>query len=279
MKKINTSTLLTVAGLALGVTTNIIVAKRTDLYIKRCRYTSVDKLGAIKEENPDVTECELTKKEKATIAAKVYWPALITGGLATTSILLSKKIDVKQIAMLGGTLAIANKKLRNCELEAEKYLGKEKTESIKKFINTRVMNDITAEVEPKKRKALKDDEFIFVDSVTGASFISTLEKVEEAEKDVSAEYERDGDANWTDLEYLATGKGFWAKSMNGEYLGWSHEMYSQFYGSHNPHTDDGLEVDIDNLTFENTPIINEAGEIEYYFIEPSLIPEYGYFEY
>jgi hypothetical protein len=56
--------------------------------------------------------------------------------------------------------------------------------------------EIITQFVKSRMNAAKDDEFIFVDSVTGASFRSTLEKVEEAKKEVSAEYERDGDANW-----------------------------------------------------------------------------------
>lgn len=261
MNKPKTSTLLTITGIGLGILTNFIVAKRTSLAIEKLKEASHED-GA------------LTKKEKTKVLAKAYLPAIGTGVAATACIIASRKIDAKQIALLGGSLVVANKKIKNIESEMNKFLGKEKTKAIKDKVNSMIANDILSKENDKlKKKTLKEDEFIFVDSVTGSTFISTLDKVEDAEIELSEAYNRDKMAAWVDLEYLATGKGLWAKGQYGEYLGWSREMYDQFYGAN-----DG-DVDIDNLTFKNTPICDENGEVQYYYIESSLIPEYGYFEY
>ena len=262
MNKPKTSTLLTITGIGLGILTNFIVAKRTSLAIEK-----------LKEAKPE--DGALSKKEKTKVLTKAYLPAIGTGAMATACIIASRKIDTKQIALLGGSLVVANKKIKNIESEMDKFLGKEKTKAIKNKVNSMIANDIfdSKQNEKLKKKALKSDEFIFVDSVTGSTFISTVEKVENAEIELSEVYNRDKMAAWVDLEYLATGNGLWAKGQYGEYLGWSREMYDQFYGAN-----DG-DVDIDNLTFKNTPICDENGEVQYYYIEPSLIPEYGYFEY
>lgn len=245
MNKLNTSTLLTITGIGLGILTNVIVAKRTSLAIEK-----------LKEAN--LKGDELTKKEKTKVLAKAYLPAIGTGVAATACIIASRKIDAKQIALLGGSLVVANKKLKNIESEMNKFLGKEKTKAIKDKVNSMIANDIfdSKENEKLKKKELKEDEFIFVDSVTGSTFISTLEEVREAEIKVSEDYDNNGYADWKDLGFYATGKLHWAESFMGHHLRW-HMLTgeSQF------------------LEFENVPIFDENDHVEFYYIRPSFNPD------
>jgi hypothetical protein len=245
MNKPKASTLLTITGIGLGILTNVIVAKRTSLAIEK-----------LKEES--LKGNELTKKEKTKVLAKAYLPAIGTEVASAACIIASRKIDAKQIALLGGSLVVANKKLKNIESEMNKFLGKEKTKAIKDKVNSMIANDIfdSKQNEKLKKKALKEDEFIFVDSVTGSTFISTLEEVREAEIKVSEHYDNEGYADWKDLGFYATGKLHWAESFMGHHLRW-HMLTgeSQF------------------LDFENVPIFDENDHVEFYYIRPSFNPD------
>lgn len=245
MNKPKTSTLLTITGIGLGILTNFIVAKRTSLAIEK-----------LKEKN--LKGNELTKKEKVKTLTKVYLPAIGTGVAATACIIASRKIDAKEIALLGGSLVVANKKIKNIESEMNKFLGKEKTKAIKDKVNSMIANDIfdSKENDKLKKKTLKEDEFIFLDSVTGSTFISTLEKVMEAEKKVSEHYANEGYADWADLGFYATGKLYWAESFMGHHLRW--------------HMSTG---ESEFLDFENSPIFDENDHVEAYYIRPSFNPD------
>ena len=180
--------------------------------------------GALKAERLLKEERPATKKAKAIVYIKAYWPAGTLFLASTAASIFSHKITAKQIAGLTAACIAAEEKLRSYRAAVREEFGEEKE---KELYSMTVVDD-NWNITPALPHKIEDydDHSVFYDEYSGRYFVSSVEKVQQAIYHLNRNFALRGWAllneyyHMLDLEDIP----------KGEVEGWSDVTFLEEYG-------------------------------------------------
>ena len=177
---------------------------------------ALDIMAEIKEEHKnELDDKQIMGKEIVTKVAPVYIPAVAVAGLATACVIGSNRISARRTAALATAYSLSEsalERLNNKLLETE---GPKKTQQIKDSISQDRVNENP--VNNKEVIITNTGECLFMDSVSGRYFNSSIEKI----KSVVNELNRDMISD----QYVSLNQFYFDIGLNstalGDSLGWN----------------------------------------------------------
>lgn len=177
----NASTLLTAAGVAGTVTTAYLTGKASfkaaDVLVKD-HYSRAHEAG--EEVSPD-----RPLKEQVRLVWKLYVPAVTVGTSTIVSIVLANRISSKRAAALAAAYGISERAFSEYKEKIVEKLGKAKEQNVRDEIASKRVEDLP--INTREVIIAGAGEVLFMDSITGRYFQSTMEEVKKAINEVNAE--------------------------------------------------------------------------------------------
>lgn len=183
-----------------------------------------------------------------------YIPAVLSGGVSIGCILAADKINKKEIAAVTASAAYFAQKFQDYEKEVREIVGDEKADEIQESFYSKQLDNVENQNLPK-----------FIDKFSGAPIIASYEDVVKGLEKCEKYYKETGLLAWCDLFYCINGSFDAYDSYLGETVGWSKDMYRQFYEEYE---------DYSKINFK----LKELGDNKY-LIDYYLLPEFGFMEY
>jgi len=184
----NSPAILTAAGVAGTITTAYLVGKATFKAAELIRE---------RNEAQDVHDLWMPAKEKVELVWKLYIPAVTTGLLTVTCIVLANRIEHRRAVALAAAFTISEKALEEYKAKIVEKVGARKEQGYRDEIaQDRVNND-----------PLKDREVILIgtgeqlcyDLYTGRYFRSDVESIRKAVNDINLQVINDSFASLSDF--------------------------------------------------------------------------------
>lgn len=196
---------------------------------------------------------DFTKKELVKIAWKHYIPAGIAGAATAGCMIASHKMTYKHILALSSAGVLSGRLLDEYKYKAEKLIGKEKLNEIKRA----VWKDSKA--SPVDADEGNDPEVYFYEEYNDRYFKSSLLAVQAAETALNRSYVEHNDATlgkFYDILGIPDPTGI------ADRIGWAHEIHTNLWIdiTHekldeftNPATGEPMKEDCYLLSYEQTP--------------------------
>ena len=151
----------------------------------RAGFRSKSKLDHAQTEK-DVTEgiaTPLTKTETVKSVWMEFVPPLCVGAISVTSIVMAQRMNVKRAAALAAAYAIGNEKFADYRDKVEEKLGINKATAIKDEV---AQDKVTNNPPIDKQIIIASGDVLFMDSIGGRYFRSTVEALRQAENELNA---------------------------------------------------------------------------------------------
>lgn len=208
--KRNSATILTVTGAVGVVTTTVMAIKATPKALKALE-------GAEKEKGE-----ELTRMEKAIVAAPSYIPTIVTGTASIVCILSANVLNKRSQAAITSAYALLDSSYKEYRNKVKDLYGDEASD----LVREKVAKDHYEEADVEEDK--NDGKQLFYDEFSKRYFRATNETVLRAEYEMNRILNECGGANLNEF-YDMVGLD---QVDYGEYLGWSSaQMYEMYWES------------------------------------------------
>ena len=169
--------ILTGLGIASGVTTVVLVAKKAPIVKERLDELHVE----LAERDEDLSKTKILWEELK-VAAPIYAPAIITGVTSVSCILGSDRISYKRTAALATAYEISQKNLLDYKAKAKELLGEKKVEKIESEIAKDILDSKPDIVDEKGNEVIiEDGKMLCYDKMSGRYFRSSPEIIRKAE--------------------------------------------------------------------------------------------------
>lgn len=179
-------------------------------------------VGAVKAERLNEDEKPITKREKALIYIRSYWPAGLLFSAGAASSIFSHTITARQIAGLTAACVAVEENLRKYRKAITEKLGEEEEKQI--YISATVDPDWSEAPLPSSIGDVP--KCLFYDAYSERFFESTVEQVQQAMYHFNRNFNKRGWALLNEFYEMLGIEG----TFKGEYEGWSDAVLIEDYG-------------------------------------------------
>lgn len=162
----------------------------------------------------------LTKKDKAVVYAKAYWPTALSYSLSAACIIAGQAVQLKRLEALDALVVGAQRQLAAYQKSVEENGPKAKRTAIERGAIDNYMDSVAKNSEAWEDTGAGDT--LCIDLLTGRKFKSNIETVRKAFNDFNIDLRDDADAG---LDYTLMNQFYYRLGLSdtelGNMMGWS----------------------------------------------------------